>query len=160
MAAVTPLLRARTGGGFAPVAAPFDILPDHRSGVATAFSRRISGLCIEMNVVPSPAMTPPPELRGAVLGRGYRLGHAVEGEDMVFEATHERVPGKVIVRVFPNESLSRPAAGARIHQAVRRASLLRATHASQLLDFNLAGSDSIPSSAITFARVRPSTRSL
>ena len=58
---------------------------------------------------------------------------------MVFEATHERVPGKVIVRVFPNESLSRPDAGARIHQAVRLASLLRATHAIQLLDFNLAG---------------------
>jgi len=84
-------------------------------------------------------MTPPPELRGAVLGRGYRLGHAVEGEPAVFEATHERVPGKVIVRVFPNDSLSRPDAGARIHQAVRLASLLRAAHAIQLLDFNLAG---------------------
>jgi len=78
-------------------------------------------------------MTPPPELRGAVLGRGYRLGHAVEGEDAVFEATHERVPGKVIVRVFANDTLSRPDAGARIHQAVRLASLLRATHAIQLL---------------------------
>ena len=84
-------------------------------------------------------MTPPPELRGAVLGRGYRLGHAVEGEDAVFEATHERVPGKVIVRVFANETLSRPDASARIHQAVRLASLLRVTHAIQLLDFNLAG---------------------
>jgi|GEM_PF-2304560 len=84
-------------------------------------------------------MTPPSELRGAVLGRGYRLGHAVEGEESVFEATHERVPGRVVVRVFPNESLSRPDAGARIHQAVRLASLLRATHAIQLLDFNLAG---------------------
>lgn len=58
-------------------------------------------------------MTPPSDLRGAVLGRGYRLGHAVDGEDAVFEATHERVPGKVIVRVFANESLSRPDAGAR-----------------------------------------------
>lgn len=84
-------------------------------------------------------MSSPPELRGAVLGRGYRLGHALEGEDFVFEATHERVPGKVIVRLFPNESLSRPDAAARIHQAVRLASLLRATHAIQLLDFNLAG---------------------
>jgi serine/threonine protein kinase len=103
------------------------------------FFGRISGVCIELIVVPSTAMTPPPELRGAVLGRGYRLGRAVEGEEAVFEATHERVPGKVLVRVFPNESLARPDAGARIHQAVRLASLLRSTHALQLLDFNLAG---------------------
>ena len=84
-------------------------------------------------------MTPPTELRGAVLGRGYRLGQAVAGEDAVFEATHERVPGKVVVRLFPNESLARPDAAARIHQAVRLASLLRVPNAVQLLDFNLAG---------------------
>jgi len=84
-------------------------------------------------------MTPPTELRGAVLGRGYRLGQVVDGEEAVFEATHERVPGKVVVRLFPNESLSRPDAAARIHQAVRLASLLRVPNAIQLLDFNLAG---------------------
>jgi hypothetical protein len=51
------------------------------------------------------------ELRGAVLGRGYRLDRRTDEEDEhEYQATHERMPGHFRIRVFPVETLAQPEA--------------------------------------------------
>jgi serine/threonine protein kinase len=85
-------------------------------------------------------MTQGLELRGAVLGKGYRLGRALDTQDgSAYEATHERLPGRFIIRLFPPESLSHPESSSRIQRGARVASLLRDPHAVQVLDFNVSG---------------------
>ncbi len=85
-------------------------------------------------------MTQGLELRGAVLGKGYRLGRKLDADDAeTYEATHERIPGRFIVRLFPPEALSHPEAASRIQRAARVASLLRDSRAVQILDCNVSG---------------------
>ena len=85
-------------------------------------------------------MTQVTELRGSVLGKGYRLGQAVgDVRDHLYEARHERIPGRFFIRLFPAESLLRPEAAARIQRAARVASLLRDVHVVQILDFSVSG---------------------
>jgi hypothetical protein len=87
-----------------------------------------------------PDMTQVTELRGSVLGKGYRLGQTVgDARDHLHEARHERIPGRFFIRVFPVESLARPEAAARIQRAARVASLLRDVHVVQILDFSVSG---------------------
>src|SRR6185503_6985517 len=85
-------------------------------------------------------MTQGLELRGAVLGKGYRLGRRIdESEEHVYEATHERLPGHFVIRVFPPEILSQPESSSRIQRGARLASLLRDPHAVQVLDCSVSG---------------------
>src|SRR5450432_597854 len=82
-------------------------------------------------------MTQGLELRGAVLGRGYRLGRHVDGDQApAFEAMHDRIPGHFMVRLFPTDSLTHPEGSSRIQRGARVASLLRDPHAVQVLDCN------------------------
>jgi serine/threonine protein kinase len=85
-------------------------------------------------------MTLSTELRGAVMGRGYRLERRLgPGADSAFEATHERLPGRLVVRLFPQESLGRSDASARLQRGASLGSLLRDAQAIQILDFSLPG---------------------
>src|SRR5690348_4316462 len=84
-------------------------------------------------------MAPVTELRGAVLGNGYRLGRPLAGVEDTYAATHELIPGQFVVRLFPPESLAKPEASTRIQRAARVASLLRDPHAVPLLDFSASG---------------------
>jgi hypothetical protein len=85
-------------------------------------------------------MTQVTELRGSVLGKGYRLGQAVgDVRDHLYEARHDRIPGRFFIRLFPADSLLRPEAAARIQRAARVASLLRDVHVVQILDFSVSG---------------------
>lgn len=85
-------------------------------------------------------MTAVADLRGAVLGKGYRLGARLGIEaDGTYEASHERVPGRFVLHLFPVEGLDRPDAPIRIHRAAALASLLRDPHVLQTLDFGAAG---------------------
>jgi serine/threonine protein kinase len=80
------------------------------------------------------------ELRGAVLGKGYRLGRPLgDGGHAVFEVTHERVHGRYVVRLFPDELLAKPEASSRIQRGARLASLLRDPYAVQVVDFSVSG---------------------
>ena len=68
-------------------------------------------------------MTQGLELRGAVLGKGYRLGRRIDDSDeSVYEATHERLPGHFVIRVLPTETLAQPEATSRIQRGARVAS--------------------------------------
>jgi serine/threonine protein kinase len=85
-------------------------------------------------------MTQGLELRGAILGKGYRLGQ--QREDIgphTYEATHERIPGQFVIRIFPPETLSVPESASRIQRGARVASLLRDPHTVQVLDCNASG---------------------
>ncbi|HEY4186596.1 MAG TPA: serine/threonine-protein kinase [Polyangia bacterium] len=86
-------------------------------------------------------MKQPTDLRGAVLGRGYRLGRRLGDGDgsPVFEAAHERLPSKLVVRLFPAEALARLDGIARLQRGACFGSLLRTPQAIQILDFNLPG---------------------
>jgi serine/threonine protein kinase len=85
-------------------------------------------------------MTQGLELRGAVLGKGYRLGRRVDDSDEhAYEATHERIPGRFVIRLFPAETLSQAEASSRLQRGARVSSLLRDVHAIQVLDCNASG---------------------
>lgn len=84
-------------------------------------------------------MTQASELRGAVLGRGYRLDQPLGTSGNVYEAGHDRAPGRFVIRLFPDETLTRPEDVARIQRASRMASALRDPHVVQLVDYNIAG---------------------
>jgi serine/threonine protein kinase len=85
-------------------------------------------------------MTQGLELRGAILGKGYRLGQRRDDiEPNTYDATHERIPGHFVIRLFPPETLSVPESASRIQRGARVASLLRDPHSVQVLDCNASG---------------------
>lgn len=84
-------------------------------------------------------MTQASELRGTVLGRGYRLDRPLGISGNVYEARHDRIPGRFVIRLFPDETLTRPEAVSRIQRSSRLASALRDPHVVQLVDYNIAG---------------------
>ena len=80
------------------------------------------------------------DLRGAVLGKGYRLDRRLDDKDETeYEGTHERIPGRFIIRLFPVDTLSQAESSSRIQRGARVASLLRDPHAVQVLDFSASG---------------------
>ncbi|MES1210305.1 MAG: protein kinase, partial [Pseudomonadota bacterium] len=104
-------------------------------------------------------MTQGLELRGAVLGKGYRLGRRIDDADeTLYEGTHERIPGHFVIRMFPTESLSQPESSSRIQRGSRVASLLRDPHAIQVLDFNASGE--MPAFVVMERQLGPSLASV